>query len=85
MKGENIQLDLQDRIDELRKELDPKIDRKISDNTFWTIIGFIVLILMGISAWLMNLNQRTTCVETKVEMMRPAMTQETLPSIPTKK
>ena len=83
--ADNIQVTLHNKLDELRRELDPKIDRKVSDKTFWTVIGFIVLILMGISAWLMSLNQRITCTETKVEMMRPAMTQQTLPSIPTKR
>ena len=82
MKNENIQFE---RHEELRKELDSKIDKKVSEVTFWSVIGFIVLFLVGISAWLMNINQRITCTETKVEMMQSATIQQIPISTPLRK
>ena len=85
MKSENIQIDWHDKIDGLRKELDSKIDKKLPVQLALWIAAILFTAIGGTYLWLMSQNEKITRVETKIEMMQSARTQETLPSIPTKK
>lgn len=85
MKGENIQFDFHDKLDELRKELDPKIDKKLSTSMALWIAGILLVAIGGTYCWLMSMNERLTRVETKIEMIQSATTQQNLPQTPIKK
>lgn len=85
MKGENIQFDFHDKIDELRKELETKIDGKISDKTFWVIIGLVASAIGMLFYNLMSMNEKITRVETKVEMTQATIAQQNLPQPPARK
>jgi len=67
--AENVQVTY-NKIDGLRKELDSKIEKKVSDTTFWSIMGVIVIVASGIFFWLMNMNEKITRVETKIDMIQ---------------
>ena len=55
---------------DLRKELETKIDKKLDSATF----GLIIMIVFGAIGtgyfWLMNMNEKVTRVETKIEDTR---------------
>lgn len=83
--AENKAFSSRDEVNDLRKELDAKIDKKVSEKVFLTIVVIIVSALGTIFVWLRDLNIKIACLETKVEIMRPVMTQQTSFIAPTKK
>jgi hypothetical protein len=72
MATENEQFGFQDRIDDIRKELDAKIEKKTSEGVFKWAVGLIATVILTIVAggiaWFINVNERLTRVETKIEM-----------------
>ncbi len=77
-KNENEQFGSIDRIDDVRKELAEKIDGKLSHTMFFSILGILVVILIGIVTFLINqiadirtkyedLIQKVTKIEAKSE------------------
>lgn len=67
----NEQISSIDRINELRRELEVKIDKKVSDTIFGIAVVVFVGAIGGIYYWLMNMNERITRVETKIEITQP--------------
>ena len=85
MKPENYQIDWHSKIDELRKELDAKIDKKVSDKTFLTIVVIAASAMGALFIWLMAMNTKVACLETRIEISQPATIQQNLPQTPIKK
>ena len=71
MASENEQFGFQNRLDDFRKELDGKIEKKIPETTFWTVIGIIAMVILGGVVWFTTMNERMVKVETKIEMGQP--------------
>lgn len=69
--AENEQIGVPGHIDTIRRELDGKIEKKVSEVTFWSAIAIIVGAVGGMYFWLMNVNERMTRAETKIELMQP--------------
>lgn len=68
--ADNEQFSFQDRLHEVRKELDGKIDKKISELAFWSIIGILAVAIGGTYIWLMSMNERITRAETKIDIVQ---------------
>jgi len=68
--AENVQLTVHTKFDELRKELTPKIDEKVSQTVFWTVIGFFVLFIVGICTCIMNMSERITRMGAIIKMIK---------------
>jgi hypothetical protein len=79
--SKNIPEDVSYRSDDLRRELeskiearcdklDFKIENKISNSTFWAIVTIVALVLGGIFFWLMNVNSSLSRIETLSEVQQ---------------
>ena len=68
--------------DELRRELETKIDKKLDGIIFWTILAILAGSTGIIYFWLMNMNERVTRVETRLDYPTQPFSIQT-PPIPT--
>lgn len=77
--AENKSFSSREEVNDLRKELDAKIEKKVSDKTFLTILIITASAMGAIFVWLTALNIKTACIETRIEMMRNLPTQQASP------
>ena len=56
------------------ERVNTRLESKVSDKTFWTVFGLVVTLTIAgfgcLFSWLMNMNEKVTRVETKVEMIQ---------------
>ncbi|MFA6216266.1 MAG: hypothetical protein WDL87_01235 [Candidatus Omnitrophota bacterium] len=77
--AENKSFSSREEVNDLRKELDAKIDKKVSDKTFSTIVIIAASAIGTIFVWLMTMNIKIACLETKIEMTQPVSMQQNNP------
>lgn len=83
--AENKAFSYREEVNDLRKELDAKIDKKVSEKFFSTAVIITAGVIGSIFVWLMAMNIKIACLETKMEMTPSAPAQQNLPQPSIKK